>query len=106
LIVQIPNRKFEDHVLARGLPATNVSNVHMSEARLPTIVPDDAAIGRMGAEYLLSLGFRALGFCWSGDSLYGRLRLDAFRKTAQDAGIDVHECVATRQDLGKWLTQL
>src|SRR6185369_11452285 len=78
LIVQIPTREFEDHVLEQGLAATNVSNVCPGKARIPTVVPDDLAIGQMGAEYLISLGFRDLGFCWSGDSAYGRLRFQAF----------------------------
>jgi LacI family transcriptional regulator len=106
LIVQIPNRKFEDHVLRRGLPATNVSNVCMGPARIPTVVPDDLAVGTMGADYLISLGFRDLGFCWSGDSLYGRLRFGAFSARAKEAGVTVHECQATKQDLGKWLVEL
>src|SRR3954454_18331254 len=101
-IVQVPTREFEDHVIERGLPATNVSNVFMGRSRLPTVIPDDSAIGRIAAEYLMSLGFRHLGFCWSGDSMYGRLRLDAFAAAASAAGIAVHECVATQQDLGRW----
>jgi LacI family transcriptional regulator len=106
LIVQIPTREFEDHVLERGLPATNVSNVFFEAARIPTVVPDDAAVGKMGAEYLISLGFRELGFCWSGDSLYGQLRFKAFKEVADEQGVRVHECQATRQELGKWLAEL
>jgi LacI family transcriptional regulator len=60
----------------------------------------------MGAHYLISLGFREIGFCWSGDSLYGRLRLEAFREVADEASVAVHECVGTKQDLGKWLAKL
>src|SRR4051812_15868802 len=83
LIVQSPSREFEDHVLERGVPATNVSNVAPGADRLPTVIPDDLAIGRMAAEYLISLGIRDLGFLWSGDSSYGRLRLQAFRERAE-----------------------
>src|SRR5690349_9586635 len=45
LIVQTPSRAFEDHVLKLGLPATNVSNVCAGPDRLPTVVPDDLAVG-------------------------------------------------------------
>jgi LacI family transcriptional regulator len=106
LIVQTVDRDSEEHVIKRGLPATNVSNIWMGRVRLPTVVPDDLAIGRMAAEYLISLGFRELGFCWSGDSEYGRLRLQSLKKCADEAGIPVHECVGTRQDLGEWLAEL
>lgn len=106
LIVQTPTPEFETHVLERGLPATNVSNVYLQSARIPTVVPDDRAVGLMAAEYLISLGFRELGFCWSGDSLYGRLRLDAFRQRAEEAGISVQECTGLKQDLRDWLSNL
>ena len=87
LIVQTFSREFEDRVLKRGLPATNVSNVcHGRDRPCQTVVPDDLAVGRMGAEYLTSLGFRDLGFCWSGDSSFGKLRLEAFRERAKEAG--------------------
>src|SRR5256885_7985409 len=101
LIVQIPNREFEDHVLERGLPATNVSNVCFERARLPTVVPDDLLVGRMGAGDLISLGFRELGDCWSGDSLYGRLRLDSFQAQAREAGGVVFAYVGTEKGVGQ-----
>ncbi len=106
LIVQTFSREFEDRVLKRGLPATNVSNVCHGRDRLPTVVPDDLAVGRMGAEYLTSLGFRDLGFCWSGDSSFGKLRLEAFRERAKELGADCHECVGTKEDMGRWLAKL
>ncbi len=106
LIVQTFSRDFEDRVLKRGLPATNVSNLLLGRDRIPTVIPDDLAVGRMAAEYLISLGFRELGYCWSGDSAYGQLRLQSFRERAKESGVTVHECGDRRQDLGKWLTGL
>jgi LacI family transcriptional regulator len=106
LIVQTYSREFEQRVLARGLPATNVSNFCNDAGRLPTVLPDDAAVGTMAADYLLSLGFRDLAFCWPGNMPYGQLRLDAFRARAEGAGVAFHECNVSRQDLGAWLTRL
>ncbi len=108
LIVQTFSREFEDAVLTRGLPATNVSNFCNHPLRLPTVIPDDALIGKMGADYLLSLGFTHLGFLWPGDSEYGRLRLASFRQTVEAAGATVHEYIAgqTPKEIGKWLADL
>jgi LacI family transcriptional regulator len=106
LIVQTPSRAFEDLVLKLGLPATNVSNVCAGPDRLPTVVPDDLAVGRMAAEYLISLGIRDLGFLWSGDSAFGRLRLESFRARAAESGIAVHESHARGDELSRWLSEL
>lgn len=106
LIVQTFSRDFEQAVLDMGIPVTNVSNFCPGADRLPTIVPDDIAIGRMAANYLLSLGFRRLGYCWSGDTPYGELRLSSFRARAAEVGIRVEECDATKQDIRAWLSNL
>lgn len=106
LIVQTFSREFEDCVLELGTPATNVSNFCEGADHLPTVLPDDIAIGKMGAEYLLSLGFTRLGFCWPGNVPYGTLRLSAFRERAAEAGVEVMECNVTQTDLGTWLAQV
>jgi LacI family transcriptional regulator len=106
LIVQIFSKEFEDAVLARGLPATNVSNFCSHPSRLPTVLPNDLTVGTMAADYLLSLGFRELGFISGGDSPYAQLRLQAFRARAHEKGVQIHECKAGHQDLGQWLMSL
>lgn len=106
LIVQTFSREFEQQVIDLGIPVTNVSNFCPDANRLPTVVPDDIAIGRMAANYLLSLGFRRLGYCWNGDTPYGELRLKSFRARANEAGVIVDECDASRDDLRQWLIKL
>ena len=106
LIVQTFSQVFEDKVLARGLPAVNVSTILDRKARLPTISVDHAAVGIMAADYLLSLGLREIGYCWPGALGFGRLRLEAFRDRALAKGAKFHECITATQDLGKWLTDL
>lgn len=106
LIVQTFSRAFQDKVIASGLPATNVSNYCDDGARLPTILPDDHAVGVMAAEYLLSQGFRELGYVWPGDVPYGAIRLDAFRDRARQDGVPVHVCDSRSQDLGEWVASL
>ena len=105
IIVQTFSREFEEQVRRSGLPATNVSNLVREEIHLPTVIPDDEAVGRMAAEYLLSLGFRDLAFCWNGNTAYGELRLKAFRAHAAEHGAVVHEYDGATK-LGEWLTAL
>jgi LacI family transcriptional regulator len=105
VIVQTFSRDFEEEVLRRGVPATNVSNHMREEMRLPTVIPDDERVGRMAAEYLLSLGFRDLGFCWEANTAYGELRLNAFRAHAAENGAVVHAYGGVGR-LGEWLVAL
>jgi LacI family transcriptional regulator len=70
------------------------------------VLPDDTAIGQMAADYLLSLGFRDLGFCWPGGLPYAKLRLEAFETRAKESGASVAVGNATEQDLGQWVTNL
>jgi len=106
LIVQTFSREFEKRVIKRGIPATNVSNFCEGEMQLPSILPDDDAVGVMAADYLISLGFRQLAYCWAGAMQYGRIRLDAFRRRAAESGIPVHECNAATTPLDKWILGL
>ena len=106
MIVQVFSEEFEKQVLAARIPAVNVSNYTTHQLLLPTIVPDDAAVAEMAADHLISLGFRNVGFCWSGTTRYGGLRLDAFRKRLESAGIQLSEFNAIAQDLSQWLGAL
>jgi LacI family transcriptional regulator len=106
LIVQTFSREFENRVLRLKLPTTNVSNFCEKPNRLPTVLPDDRAIGEMAADYLLSLGFRDLGFCWRAGMLYARLRKDAFIARAKEAGASVSVCDTLERDIGQWVAGL
>ena len=105
MIVQTFSHDFEEEVLRRGVPATNVSNLNREETHIPTVIPDDELVGRMAAEYLLSLGFRNLGFFWDANTSFGELRLNAFRAHATKHGATVHDS-AGDQNLGEWLVAL
>ena len=106
LIVQTFSREFENRVLKLGVPATNVSNFCEGEAQLPSVLPDDDAVAVLAADYLISLGFRELAFCWAGTMQYGRIRLEAFRRRAAESGIPVHEFNAKYAQLDKWILGL
>ena len=106
LIVQTFSKEFEKRVIKLGVPATNVSNFCEGDMHLPSVLPDDDAVAVMAADYLISLGFRQLAYCWAGNTQYGRLRLEGFRRRAAESGIPVHECNAKLTPLDKWILQL
>jgi LacI family transcriptional regulator len=105
IIAQIFSLDFEKEILATKIPATNVS-LFCDAHRLPTVLPDDVAIGVLAAEYLLNLGLKNLAYVWPADNQYGQIRLDAFRKRAADVGLTVHECNVQNHSIAEWLPQL
>jgi LacI family transcriptional regulator len=60
------------------IPAVNVW-VNSPDRRLPRVLPDQAAGGRLAAEHLQSRGFRRFGFLGHPRDLNSRLQLDGFR---------------------------
>src|SRR5690242_6276787 len=58
--------------------ARTVSLAELRDARIPTVVPDDRAVGEMAFEYLLERGFRSFGFCGHPTAAWSRVRREAF----------------------------
>ena len=68
-------------------------NDEFPRLKLPRVVPDNHAIGRMGAEHLLSRGFRRLAFYQAYDAVVERERMAGFREAAEKAGAEfIHLC--------------
>ena len=58
--------------------ARTLSTREIEEHHLPTILPDDPAVGRMAYDYFHERGFRSFGFCGHPTAQWSRLRRDAF----------------------------
>jgi LacI family transcriptional regulator len=106
LIVQAHSQEAIDRVRRARTPAINVANMRVCKRPLPTIVPDDPAIGRMAAEYLLTLNVPNYALCAHSVAQYSNLRGTAFKASMRAAGRTVNECDAARQDLVAWLVAL
>lgn len=75
---------------AAGVAAVNTST-RLADLALPRVGNDDAAIGRMGAEHLLGLGFPAYGFVGGAAPWYSERRGGAFQQVVEgDAGAVCH----------------
>ena len=70
----------------RGVPVTNVSNM-FGGSTLPSVLPDDAGVGRAALAYLAGRGFTRFAFYGYRDpGSYSQRRRDAFLRAADAAG--------------------
>jgi len=77
LIVQTATAKQAAALRATAVPVVNVSSaVELSE--LPSIVSDDRAVGRMGADYFLRRGYRKYAFFAPDTRHFAKLRHEGF----------------------------
>jgi len=67
---------FNEVVKPRGIPAVSVTVTD----KLPCVLPDNAAIGRLAAEHLLELGYRNFGFYFWESALHETQRSDALEQ--------------------------
>jgi LacI family transcriptional regulator len=105
LIVQVPTPLFEEQILHRGVPATNVSN-YLPAVRLPTVVPDDAAVARTAADYLVRRGFKHFGYFGPDDLGFSQIRQPTFAAAIAEAGAECHVCNPHTTDMVEWLRAL
>jgi len=88
-------------LMEHGTPIINVSNRGF---KIPSVINDDEAVGRMAAEYYLAKGFQ--NFCYYGyDSInYSRMRERGFRTRVEAAGF---KCLSVnhkeRREFTTWL---
>ena len=98
----------EDVKLARSLPFPVVSLVgYVRQSKVPTVMPDQEAIGRLGAEHLLERRFQRFGFYGTRGVSYSELRRAGFQSAVQRAGghcsvLEVPETPVVRR---KWTDQ-
>jgi LacI family transcriptional regulator len=71
------------------MPAVVLGTGTVHENRI-NITSNSKRIGRMGAEYLLSLGFKDFGFCGTINASWSVEREAAFAETIRNAGFDVN----------------
>src|SRR6185295_2569425 len=63
--------------------ARTLSLREIEELSLPTILPDDTAVGRMAYQYFYERGFRAFAYCGHPTASWSRVRRDAFAEGAK-----------------------
>jgi LacI family transcriptional regulator len=73
--------------LRRAIPTVDLNDLH-GNLRLPRIVSDMVAIGRMGAEHLLERGLRNFAFCGFSHEAWSDGRRDGFCARVRESGFD------------------
>ncbi len=88
-----------------GVPVVNISSAR-GENDLPSVVSDDIAVGRLGADYFLRLGLRQFAFYSPLDRKFARLRHEGFSARLLEAGIDNSTLIKSADELEPALFQL
>ena len=103
------DRRISGQCARRGVPVTNVSNM-FGGSTLPSVLPDDEAVGRLAHAYLAGRGFTRFGFYgYLGPESYSQRRRDAFERAVVAAGGQWFECDAGRAspaEVRRWATGL
>src|SRR5579863_938675 len=75
VIIQARTHEQAEPLIRSGLPAVNVANVLCDPVALPSVFPDDRAIGAMAARYFLKgKNLRSFAYCGQSDQEFSRLR--------------------------------
>src|SRR3954453_14386537 len=118
IIAQVYNAEFQRRVLRTKLPATNVSS-SILHAKLPTVVPDDAAVGVLAADYFRGRGggglapdffrgrgFRQFAFVGPPQFGYSTRRRQGYAERVAAIGGTLHVCDPLTQDMDAWVRAL
>jgi LacI family transcriptional regulator len=109
IIARINREALAQEITDRGLPAVNVSWYPFSGKKIVRCTVDPAASGRMAAEYFLSSGFQAFGYCGPLHNLgYPDQFAEAFCATLERSKhrCSVYPTVGGDQQSIAWDTQL
>ena len=82
-------------------PVVNVSSA-LPMTRFTSVVSDDSAVGRLGAEYFLRRGYRRFAFHGPDDRAYVKLRQQGFAARLSESG----ETCTTTNDVNQLLSLL
>lgn len=105
-----------DALLESSLPAIYAPTTECSQ-RLPNIVVDDLAVGRMAADHLHQNGLRDFAYCGVDSFFWSRLRGDGFAGRVQEHGgslarfetqhgREFFSWAASHRHFSEWLQQL
>ena len=96
---------------SKNIPVVNVANI-LKQVDLPTVIPDDYAIGRLGAEHFLERGFTQFAFYGDVDEAWCHERRRGFEETVHNAGFSCSvysadaNLVQDETAISQWLTRL
>lgn len=108
LIASFYDREHIQAVIDAGVKAVNTGS-HGLGLALPTVSNDDRAVGRMGAEYLLTKGLQHFAFVEQGSQGYSLQRLTGFRDVLEIQArhsVHVHRVMWSKKSPDEWRERL
>lgn len=100
IIIEATHRRYLDKAMSLQVPVVNISSF-LYEHPVPSVLPDNRAIGCLAAQHLIDRGFRSLAFYGVRDWALSDLRLQGFVETAAAHGVPVERQLVTRPALRK-----
>jgi LacI family transcriptional regulator len=93
-----------------GTPVVNVARTlsadQLAKIGLPSVLPDDGAIGALAYDYLRDLGFRQFGFCGHPTSDWSHQRCKTFAAAAAEDGYPCSTVAAADSVPVEWVVSL
>jgi LacI family transcriptional regulator len=86
--------------------ARTMSARQLHRAHVPTVLPDDAAVGKMAFIYFWDRLFRSFGFCGHPTASWSVLRRDAFAAECRREGAFFSEAAAADEVPQEWIKSL
>ncbi len=93
ILIQLGKHEDGEALIRSGIPTVNVANQLCPPALMPSVIPDDRAVGAMAAAYFQERGFRNFAFCGAEDLEYSRNRHEGFCKALRP-----YPCHCVNQD--------
>jgi LacI family transcriptional regulator len=93
-----------------GVPVVNTARTldddDLIGLEIPSVLPDDAAVGELALQYFGDRGFRAFGFCGHPRAAWSRQRRDAFVSACRAQGSSCSVTSAADEVSSEWLRSL
>lgn len=94
----LPTDPLTQLMLQQGVPAVRLGDLpHPDDHRVPAIIPDQAAAGRLAADHFFERGFSQLAFVRRDPWSDRRLLYEGFRQRAEQLGCHCH-LLALKED--------
>jgi len=86
--------------------ASTISARHLHRAKVPTVLPDDSAVGKMAFDYFWEKLFRSFGFCGHPTAAWSLLRRNAFAERCRAEKVFFSDTVDANQVSKEWILSL
>lgn len=93
VLIHLRKREDGDALIRSGIPAVNVANQLYPPVLLPSVFPDDHAVGAMAAAYFQERAFQNFAYCGADSLEYSRGRHEGFGNALKP-----HPCACVNQD--------